>query len=689
MNREKINDFLGAYSRALNLPQETTDILQELLPKMINKYSQHTPTVSEKQDDYNRYIIKPVNGEYSIEDFFLNRLMRSVLRFTTSYEPKDKEKGGFLDGTCLIDLNEWSIERQIDVNLPPNTPGFNDMKRVARKKVIMHEFEHAMQTQYNKDTDIDKIYKKVYRKIIDEILRIGNGKYRSVIRTADEIERATVNDSLNVTLKHNGLKVKNHVSKSYMENTNEIFNESEALEMVGARVQDYRMFPDGSYFPRRNVESSNRNITNYADLLKILIGEKNAFAGMYLDPLKMFEIFNKRYGDIFQEQFGNEKDAWFNLVNQINKIKKSNSQDDHLILQNVLARCFDKKIEHDMQSGQITPGDVAKMKADLLTFKNSMLWHKDKSVRAGFEHVQILDSIRKKVEQLEQNISVQPENKLPDENISTDVSEKQSVEPSVDKSQITDVENEGKNKFIKSFIQAYDDTETDFQYETRVNDEEFNMTRVKDMIDSKGLNRMLIMDLDGDMPDVSQGENAGFRYSQKQVSAMVRLLKAAQLLTDNKTLNPTGRNFLQEFTDLPSINDKLKQMKSALKDKDSYMFELKANAETNRTNGTLPQFPKTSGEFDALGILVARETPVMGTGSNVALPINGVKNDVKRSMITISEVTQAQSEIAERNQRNVLLAKAESNELSGEEKQKLDRLNAKYSDVPRDIGEEK
>ena len=79
----------------------------------------------------------------------------------------------------------------------------------------------------------------------------------------------------------------------------------------------------------------------------------------------------------------------------------------------------------------------------------------------------------------------------------------------------------------------------------------------------------------------------------------------------------------------------------------------------------------------------------MGTESNVVLPINGVKNDVKRSMITISEVTQAQSEIAERNQRNVLLVKAESNELSVEEKQKLDRLNAKYSDVPRDIGEEK
>ena len=70
MDIEKINDFIEAYSRAIQLSPEYTEVLKELLPKIIKKYSKIVQDITEKQDDYDKYIIKPINGKYSVEDFF-------------------------------------------------------------------------------------------------------------------------------------------------------------------------------------------------------------------------------------------------------------------------------------------------------------------------------------------------------------------------------------------------------------------------------------------------------------------------------------------------------------------------------------------------------------------------------------------------------------------------------------------
>ena len=58
---------------------------------------------------------------------------------------------------------------------------------------------------------------------------------------------------------------------------------------------------------------------------------------MYIEPERMFEAFNSQYEELFQETFGNEKTAWENLMGQINKIKETNAQEDHLVLETLLA----------------------------------------------------------------------------------------------------------------------------------------------------------------------------------------------------------------------------------------------------------------------------------------------------------------------------------------------------------------
>ena len=393
MDLEKIYDFIDAYSKALQIDDEYKAILKELIPKLVEKYSKIYTKIPVEQDNDNKYIIKPVDGKYSIEDFFLNRLMRNVLLLNIG-SIGNREKGGFIDSKQTIELDIELIDKQLQGVISKNNPQYQELSKIAKKKVIMHEFEHALQTQYKPEAFVYVFGEKNYKKIFAEVSKIKNGKYKNLIIGEDEFNRnlSKCDSSIMSDVKHDGMLDKD-MDYTFYENVNEIFNETEALEMADAKVQDKKVYPDGTYFVRKNNESSNRNITNYGYLIKVLLDEKNTFKGMYFNPQKMFTTFNKRYGEIFEEIYGKDSDAWNTLVQQINEIKKTNSQEMHLKLQYVLARCLEKKIEHDMQKGIPTE----ELKKNYMIFKNYALWNDKKDKRDKMEHIQILKSIREKV----------------------------------------------------------------------------------------------------------------------------------------------------------------------------------------------------------------------------------------------------------------------------------------------------
>lgn len=280
--------------------------------------------------------------------------------------------------------------------------------------------------------------------------------------------------------------------------------------------------------------------------------------------------------------------------------------------------------------------------------------------------------------------------------------------------------SDNKMRFVRGFIQAYNNTETEHQYEARKNHETRDIQRVQEIIRTNGLNVMLTADLDGNLVETAGGEFKR-QYSQKQVSAMAQLLKAAQLLTNDKKLNPSGKNYLEEFSSVPSIESTLKQMKRDFNDKDSYMSRLKKESMVNRLNGTLPNFPKTQGEIDAASSIVrdadgpalkqeigitdeqvekmkqdgeyaryqaddkkrkASEEEKTESNEQFAqqrkLGINMLKRCLSSSEITTSEVVQTQEEIAERKQMQALSIKSRAKHLSTEEQQIFDMLRAKY-----------
>lgn len=399
MNIEKINDVIDAYSRAIEMPSEYSIILKELIPKMIEKYSKQFKEIPIEQDDSGKYIIKPVDGKYSMEDFFLNRLMRNVL-YTKNEYIDGKTKGNYDPGEQALKLDIDLLDRQLDGVLDTNTPNLQELKIIAKKKVIMHEFEHALQTQFRPKAYISAYYEKNYKNICNELAKIKDGKYRSIMHSKSEMKKKLLDANMEVSgrysgLKHNGLlEYETTDNHDFYDNINEIFNETEALEMSEAKVQDQKIYPNGIYFTRKNNESSNRNITNYGDLIKVLLGEKWVFRGMYINPQEMFQQFDSRYNDIFQEAFQNNDSAWDTLVEQINKIKQSNLEEDHLKLNFVLSKCFNKKVNKDLKSKD---ADTKQLIEEFKVFKSRVLNSNDKAIRDNLEHIQILREVRDKI----------------------------------------------------------------------------------------------------------------------------------------------------------------------------------------------------------------------------------------------------------------------------------------------------
>lgn len=145
-----------------------------------------------------------------------------------------------------------------------------------------------------------------------------------------------------------------------------------------------------------------------------------------------------------------------------------------------------------------------------------------------------------------------------------------------------------KQEFVEGFISAYNITEEEYQKEKRIEDEEIDIDRVKQIIETKGLNRMLTSDLEGKWIETLGESDFKVQYSQKQVSAMARLLKAAEKLTNDKQLNPEGRNYLDEFANVPDIDYKLKQLREDFNDENSYMSDLRQKAR-DCTKNDMPQ----------------------------------------------------------------------------------------------------
>ena len=154
---------------------------------------------------------------------------------------------------------------------------------------------------------------------------------------------------------------------------------------------------------------------------------------------------------------------------------------------------------------------------------------------------------------------------------------------SIERKKLSPEQMQRKMKWIREFISNYDATENEQQYDYRTIYENDNTLLVVDAIKNgdfvgKGLSEI----------DLDYFPNDKEFSIQRAIPKIARLLKVA----DNLTIDG-GRNYLEEFANIPNVNEILLQIK-----KSQSVKEMFAEAKENIQTGNVPHYKKTTAEID-------------------------------------------------------------------------------------------
>ena len=309
------------------------DFLVELLNNMCEKYKDFIYWIPVDKDGYSTYIIAPKNNKYSLEDFLLNRLMRSVemISYTdTSYHfSKFSEYDPYYGA---IDIDKCRIQESLE-----------ELER--RKKLVAHEFLHALKTQF---VDGDFFNADKYCNLRTELEKVFPSEINKF-----NIEHDPNNGFISPYI-HCGINYSSRIGKQInmdkKENLDEILNELDAISFVNDNYKDVHLLDNKCIRILRNPESSNTHITNYAYILRELIDDERLFESLYLDPVQLGNEFNNSFSKIFQKEYNNNEKAYETFNEELSKIKKDYSNSDiHLKLLNTLYECASKKFPKESE----------------------------------------------------------------------------------------------------------------------------------------------------------------------------------------------------------------------------------------------------------------------------------------------------------------------------------------------------
>lgn len=335
MNKEyasKLIDVWLKYVQKEDLEQLEKDIempfknlIIKMLENLYQKYCNDIVYIPVHLDDYSDYIIAPQDNKYTLENFLLNRLLRSVSMIIYS----DESNTIFPESHYDHDFGEVLIDKD---RIQTKTP---DVRQ--KRKIVSHEFLHGMKTQFY---DGDFFGADRYYQMKEELKSIFGSKINDF---------SGKNSQPNYEYKHCGISYSSRFMKRNLNgldvtNLDEILNENDA---IGVTKDDYKvpvLLTENCYMILNNPESSNTYITNYSFIVERLIDKETLFTGLYIEPSVFYNAFNSLYTTIFQNYFNSDLKALEILLLQLDIIKKNPTNiEEHTKLLNALYDCIKQK----------------------------------------------------------------------------------------------------------------------------------------------------------------------------------------------------------------------------------------------------------------------------------------------------------------------------------------------------------
>ena len=194
MNKSKINDFINVWAEVVGLTGEENkkyrNFIKTDIARRCEMYEKTIPTISTRDDSCNAYIIKPVNGQYSFEDFLLNRLMLGLreVSFTGALEGNG---GEYVAHDKMLNVNVGALD-SLAKDKATRHRGLQGKNVQTVQKTIEHELGHCYKSLFNdgfkaplgRGREQDEMYKK----LIDALSKFENGKDASQIKSLKDFD---------------------------------------------------------------------------------------------------------------------------------------------------------------------------------------------------------------------------------------------------------------------------------------------------------------------------------------------------------------------------------------------------------------------------------------------------------------------------------------------------------------------
>ena len=646
MNREMINDFVNIWAKTIGLVGEKNkkyvNFIKTDIARRCSLYENEIRGINVKDDNCEAYIIKPVDNEYSLDAFLLNRLMLGLrgVDFTGALEGA---AGNYVASEKYMDINTNLIESLVK----EKAKKYNDLEEEEvhiLQKTIEHELGHCFKTSFNngfkrsfgKGREQDEIYKK----LIDNLAKFENGKYVTQIKSIKDFDLESYSE-----------KIKTGVNDyCYNHEVDELLNETEALKLSKSnKIHKKQVLKDKNgrnaasenYVNVYNYISGYRSFSGYGEIFKSILGKENTFKAEYIFSRDILQQFDQEYKEIVEEVWNLDSQN-FSPIKCISddfcylRNKKEFDEKTMLKLDEFFAKCYQKKVDkifNDSDS-KLNSEMVEKILKEIEVFELKLTTNEDSNKREKLVHNVIFNNIKIRIDELSKhkgNPQLNNKEEKP-KNFSGEVKKK-------NQEIINNIDNNKKQAFIEGLIEAYNDTETNEQYEKRKTLEEKYIKMIMSRSDTIEIPKSLKEALE-EKNIVDAGNNVfKGQYSGKQVSIMVRMLKAAQLCTNNKKINSEGKNYYQELIDNPFIEEKLREMKEDFKKPNSYMYGLREKAKENRAKGSIPNYAPTKGEIEVDKTLnKVNSNELSKNNTSYKMSVDSIEECILDSKVTTSEV---------------------------------------------------
>lgn len=415
MDKVKINDFVDVWAKTIGLTEARyINVIKNDIIKRCTIYEKISPTVSIEDDYCKAYIIKDVNGKYSIEDFFLNRLMLG-LREVDFSGALEGHSGEYVGQDKTLNVNVGFIDSKISDKATRHS-GLKGKNVQIIKKTIEHELGHCFKTQFNdgfKAPFGNRKQDEVYKALINNLANFENGKYARQIKGIEEFNLEEYSNKIKTGVRDSR---KYYSSDDRIKWIDELLNEIEALELTNSNeihekwpLQDKNKndSKSGNYVNVYNYLSGYATITGYGDIFKTILGKKDAFHAEYISSVEVFKKFDEEYADIVYDVWGLDPakispieclyQDFHDLIN-----KRIFDEEIMLKLDEFFAKCFERRVDSIIaQNNGIVSKEIYEQTFKKIEeFGAKLTTNDDKQKRDSLAHNIVFNNIKAKLNTL-------------------------------------------------------------------------------------------------------------------------------------------------------------------------------------------------------------------------------------------------------------------------------------------------